>query len=547
MQDNNHNKWSGVPPHLHNEFNAEALQRYLTNLGYAIPVELFSQVDVEFYRKTYAEELPPNSDPVEFFFEHGWTLGHQPNQWFATDFYLIKYGDVHAALVNPFEHFLIFGHRENRFPASTSQNKILNLLNKRSAIDPWHHSDPSMDDLPLATLDQISLEISNQFFPDSQEVVVALGHDSYKRQIGGIQIIVGIEQLKFASEQTNYVSIFPVQPRLALYPELSIPRFQAIVNGNVIPLSFELGGLLKKIGGIRALIVHSIFGHNPELIKHEISTSRISEFIWWIHDYSIHCENHLLTHNNLRACRDPALNSQLCLTCIHGSRRRSHVERIQNLLNCAPWRFIAPSQTAQEISVLGATRIPKPEIVPHGEVIFDSHREPIDSYTHRLRIAFVGHPIEHKGWAAFQLFVDFSSARGLAIDFFHFGSVAINSKFITYVELLQTSATIGLTTAQLRQHQIDAVFIWSAQQETFNLVTYESIAAGCVVITRRSSGNIAAAANHYERAFFYEDEDDLLSDKNFVEKIRQKISNGLPTGLFAFTGTSFAVLECEER
>jgi len=40
--------------------------------------------------------------------------------------------------------------------------------------------------------------------------------------------------------------------------------------------------------------------------------------------------------------------------------------------------------------------------------------------------------------------------------------------------------------------EIDAVLIWPLCQETFSLVAYEAVAAGCAVITGSDSGNVAA-------------------------------------------------------
>jgi hypothetical protein len=234
----------------------------------------------------------------------------------------------------------------------------------------------------------------------------------------------------------------------------------------------------------------------------------------------------------------------MCHVCVHGSRRLEHVTRTQELLLAAPWQFIAPSETARLNSVSGSTKLPSfPEVVAHGEVLFDGKRDPSELQNRRLRIAFVGQPVQHKGWKVFEQFVEFSNMRNLDIDFFHFGSVESKKKSIVFVDLSQTSKNIGLTTSLLRQNQIDAVFIWSIHQETFNLVTYESIAAGCIVITSKESGNIQAAAQKFGSALIYSDESELFEDDQVLSKISQMTSRGLPTGKFVFTGTTTAFLQ----
>jgi hypothetical protein len=234
----------------------------------------------------------------------------------------------------------------------------------------------------------------------------------------------------------------------------------------------------------------------------------------------------------------------MCHVCIHGQRRNDHVTRTQELLQAAPWQFIAPSETAQLNSVSGSTKLAAiPKVVAHGEVLIDGQRDPNELQNRKLRIAFVGHPVQHKGWNVFQQFVEFSNMRKLEVDFFHFGSIDSKNKSIVFVDLSQTSKNIGLTTSLLRQNQIDAVFIWSIHQETFNLVTYESIAAGCIVITSKESGNIQAAAQKFGSALIYSDESELFEDDQVLSKISQMTSRGLPTGKFVFTGTTTAFLQ----
>lgn len=544
MSKNKQPLWNGQLPHLRAEFDAEALQQYLNNLGCTIPAELFAQVDSEFYREKYLQDLPKIDDPALYFFQIGWTLRHQPNQWFDTDFYVHEYGDVREAGVNPFEHFLRHGYREKRLYSDGSNSSLLRRLNLRSEVDPLNNSLRITNQPPIAPLDQICQEINQRLTSQAGPNVVAFGHDNYMRQIGGIQLVAGIEQQKFAELNTNYIYIFPSHPRLTLAPLQPTPTFQAIVNGQIIPLRFPLLGLLQKLEPIEAVIIHSIFGHEPIVIAQEIAASDVAHFIWWIHDYSIHCENHLLAHNNLRPCNDPPIDSQMCHVCIHGSRRHDHVTRTQELLQAAPWQFIAPSETAQLNSVSGSTKLAAiPKVVAHGEVLIDGQRDSNELQNRKLRIAFVGHPVQHKGWKVFQQFVEFSNMRKLEVDFFHFGSIDSKDKSIVFVDLSQTSKNIGLTTSLLRQNQIDAVFIWSIHQETFNLVTYESIAAGCTVITSKESGNIQAAAQKCGSALIYSDESELFGDDHILSKISQIASRGMPIGKFVFTGTTTAFLQ----
>jgi hypothetical protein len=64
----------------------------------------------------------------------------------------------------------------------------------------------------------------------------------------------------------------------------------------------------------------------------------------------------------------------------------------------------------------------------------------------------------------------------------------------------------------LVHNKIDVAFLWSLCPETFSFTLYESIAAGCFVLTNRDSGNIGAyVKENPDQGFVLRDEGGLFS------------------------------------
>ncbi len=72
-------------------------------------------VDGAWYAQSYPDSA--GSDPEAHFLDHGWKLGHQPNPYFATEWYLRQHPDVVRTGANPLLHYLRRGEAEGRSPA----------------------------------------------------------------------------------------------------------------------------------------------------------------------------------------------------------------------------------------------------------------------------------------------------------------------------------------------------------------------------------------------------------------------------------------------
>jgi hypothetical protein len=83
------------------------------------------------------------------------------------------------------------------------------------------------------------------------------------------------------------------------------------------------------------------------------------------------------------------------------------------------------------------------------------------------------------------------------------------------------------------------VLLWPEWPETFSLVTYEALAAGCLVITHPSSGNVVVAAEAAGLALVVDDArslERLTISGALARLIRQRSATRPPPGRFEWTG-----------
>lgn len=75
--------------------------------------------DSEWYLRTNEDVRSAGADPVEHYYDVGWTEGRDPSARFDTMYYLRSYADVALSGLNPLWHFVMFGEKEGRLPRAS--------------------------------------------------------------------------------------------------------------------------------------------------------------------------------------------------------------------------------------------------------------------------------------------------------------------------------------------------------------------------------------------------------------------------------------------
>ena len=72
--------------------------------------------DAKWYAKKYPDYVKESTSPYRHYLKFGWKKGYNPSKYFDTDFYLAMYPDVAASGVIPLLHFMRKGFAERRLP-----------------------------------------------------------------------------------------------------------------------------------------------------------------------------------------------------------------------------------------------------------------------------------------------------------------------------------------------------------------------------------------------------------------------------------------------
>jgi len=452
-------------------------------------------------------------------------LESEPPSWFDAKGYLAANGDVASAGIDPFSHYVRFGFRERRWPnaevavrAGTISSPIDRILSARDIRTETALRLAKDTTIPAASptivLDRIRAALSAA---GRGPLVIAIGHDDYTSNTGGVQLCEGLEQREFARRRRVHVFVHPSVPLRTLHPPEGDPLVRIVLDGVAVGHDFRIADLVAEwadagLDGddVEAVVVHSILGHSPERIGDLIATAGPRRAVWWIHDHLSQCPNWYLLRNGVEPCGAPPLTSTSCRLCAWGPERGGHLRRLGRLWSQASWEFCAPSESAATSAMSGSAPLPvAPVVIPHLELRQNAEeRPPLGAARRTPRIGFIGEPRAEKGWGVFTALVA-SAPEG--VEFVHIGARPGVEPGIEFVAIRQTADSMGAMVDAIRGAGVDAALIWPGWGETFSFVTAEAIAAGCEILTHRHSGNVVAMAERHGRAVVFDSVDGLMA------------------------------------
>jgi hypothetical protein len=171
-----------------------------------------------------------------------------------------------------------------------------------------------------------------------------------------------------------------------------------------------------------------------------------------------------------------------------------------------PFRVTAPSESVRDGWLESWPEFrERVEVVPHW-LASRTVRGPGRSPGKRLKIAFAGGQLEHKGWSVWKRIVETLSGRGPNHEFLYFG---IGRDFPDGVRAV--SVGDGGMAEALRREQVDFLVLWSVLPETYSYVYYEAAQAGAWVLAPEGSGNIADAIRKGGWGTVFRDEGELMA------------------------------------
>lgn len=527
----------------------------LKNLYHYFLIVRSGLFDREFYLKNNPDVRAVDADPILHYIKWGWKENRDPSSNFDTSWYLETYEDIKNAGINPLIHFIKLGQSEGRIPNPTGKekdkksndviNKDLSLNNplaqqlkiqsESKSYGKKSRSNQAYIDESLLDIDKLIDKINkNRLF---DKYMITISHDNYLKEVGGVQVKLLDRITQFKQNQMGDFHIYPTQRLFSLNHGDSPFFIDLLMDGNYIGTinSNDFVDIFssQKIE-ISQIEIHHTMGFKMDFIIELLQHFESHTKLFWAHDFFSICPNYFLMRNDREYCNAPDVDSNACRICLYGELRHKHTNEFKHLFDSINMHVITPSEFAldfwKEKSGLKAEQY---SVVPHTVLNWKEQNIPIISQK-PIKIAYVGHPIYQKGWHTFKKLTE-TQNNNPDYRFFQFSNIEQKGNF-EFIEIAVTKSNRFLMKEELSHHQIDIAILWSLCPETFSFTLYESLAAGCYIITNPYSGNIQNfLIDNPQRGLIAENEEALIqlfSSGKIIEAVKNYQNNGRPTADF---------------
>jgi hypothetical protein len=480
------------------------------------------EFDAAYYLTMNPDVERAGIDPLHHFLEAGWREGRDPNYFFSVNGYLSIHSDVACAGMNPFVHYVLTGRKEGR-ALEKKPGFRYGVIKKQIFITENMRPQPSPPGWKISSSGRLTAAMRERARNGFRRLALSFSHDDYTENVGGLQACVAREADEFESAGIDQLHFFPASPRLTTERENDDPVTGVLVNGRFAGW-FRAGEIARTLeaelppeGAPRTIVVHSLLGHNARAAVAIARAAKIRDGYFWIHDYASACAGLHLLRNDVEFCGAPPSESTACEICTYGARRKVQVADHRYLFERLAMTAIAPSRSAMRIWTT-ATNLPVVDrhVLPHCRLVPStlgnaSHSPQTAERGRRLRIAFLGMPMGHKGWPVFREAVK-RFGRDRRYEFFHLGKFPEKGMPVRFEKVAASFCNHDAMTKAVEKSDIDVAVVWSLWPETFCFTAYEAIAGGAAVIAPQSSGNVAdLLAQSPELGCVFEDETALFS------------------------------------
>ena len=518
------------------------------------------EFDASYYLLTNQDVCDAAINPLHHYVRSGRYEGRRPAHWFDPRHYRASYPEVDDSGSDPFSYFLRFGRAQGH--TATRRNTAARSAVAAARIpgphDPFAEPGSVMHLHPGILLHELRGRLSS-----ARGLTVAISHDRYLQNVGGIQVLVANEQVAFNARGEAYLHLAPAVPMLTLAPDgPGLHYLHATMNGIYLgaatgtELLEALTALAPDLPDVCRFVVHCLFGHSIPLLVAlydclKASLDQAPPAVFWIHDYGTLCVGHNLLRNDAAFCDAPPPGSTACSICVYGGKRPAHLAAVQALFRSIPFHVAAPSAAALALWQRRAALPHRSAVVaPVLRTDLTATRRRLagapehGSPANRICLAFAGHPVPQKGWDAFMQIAT-ELRRSGAYRLLHFSSCGDPGlPGVGHVPVRVTSATPDSMTAAMIAAEVDLVLVLSPWPETFCIVASEALAAGADILTLECSGNVANLVRQTGRGKVFAEVDDVaayLASTDAILDIRRRDAAGAEVGQVRLLGATAAL------
>jgi len=360
------------------------------------------------------------------------------------------------------------------------------------------------------------------------EMIFTISHDDYLTVVSGVQLRISDEQIMENKQGFSYLQIFPYQPRTMLDFSISVTIVGVNFDGNFLGFIEvdHLAPVLERLISEKLLKetrLHHLMSHKRDSIFSLLDIVKVSPIYFWLHDFFSICPNFPLLRNNKEYCHAPDPNSNACQVCIYGGIRPLHYEFFVELFKRYPIKVIAPSEFAlkfwyEKFPIKGIEGSVSPNLK-----LEDSENRISKEVNLPLKIAYLGYPLDYKGWQTWLKLTEKLSGD-TRYEFIYFSSLKVISRHFRQVSVETTAGNRDAMVKALKENDVQIAVLWSICPETFSFTLYESLAAGAYILTNPISGNICYYIQNNHRFGQVLNEADLFSQfesGSIIELVKQ--------------------------
>lgn len=344
----------------------------------------------------------------------------------------------------------------------------------------------------------------------ARSIVVCGGIHAMWQTNGSRKFIDGqLEQLRQAGFYT--IEIVPLLYYEAGRRESSV--LAVSVNGIYQGL-FSVSELAERHPKVRGMVIHSLY-YSQETMKSILDSIIVeTRVLYYIHDYSCLCFYRFL-YKDKKPCIGIDGNMD-CDICAEDKERRKLLRFHQSVFEKYKVLLIAPSKDTRKRVERYYKNV---EIVslPHLEFEQECFNKQVNC---RIKIAYIGTAIWHKGWEAFTRLVDRFYQK---YEFYCMGDCPDDLKIqnVTYIPVgLKESDNVLTMTEALLRYSIDIAYIGSIWPETYSYTYYEAYEAGCFILTNTKSGNVCSQVNANQNGVSFSSDSEMMAwlEKDAVQR-----------------------------
>jgi hypothetical protein len=213
-------------------------------------------LDSGFYLERYPDVREAGIAPLEHYAFAGWALGRDPCPAFSTSYYLSRYKDVAEERINPFYHYLKFGRPEGRWPMLPTadlveKGRVVAILRefldadfyqqaypdiKEAALDPLEHyirAGFREDRIPFPGFDPDAYRASHSLSDDDNPLYhyAIFGRFSHEREAERRNLVAvkGSEDIRNADSIIDVIAAeFDTEYYLNTYQDVAIAGMDAV-------------------------------------------------------------------------------------------------------------------------------------------------------------------------------------------------------------------------------------------------------------------------------------------------------------------------------